>query len=279
MERHSYFDLWLHDDAELTSFIGSRVIQRDTLHQWPLSCVQRIRLASGANAIYKVQAPPTVEPAFYQRARSPLLVKTKLLPHDHGPDALLMEDVQATSLTHLPMDEKRRLDVVDDILAQIAQIAGELPALNDIRTPERWLEHGKAICADLQALVSEGRFQRVTPAMIERFVTLVHSPSVMNVIHGSIGFVHMDLQAENVLVLDHSYRVLDWQRPIWGPVALDRVTLMESVGLDPLNHGMAGALQLRTLLLIGWLAQAARHWFPPGTPTYDTEIARLIASI
>jgi hypothetical protein len=32
---------------------------------------------------------------------------------------------------------------------------------------------------------------------------------------------------------------------------------------------------LRKPLLIDWFAQAARYWFPAGTPTYDREIARL----
>ena len=60
--------------------------------------------------------------------------------------------------------------------AQIALIDGDLPALSDIRTTEQWLEQGKAISADLHALVEEGRFQMVTPAMIEQFIAQVHAP-------------------------------------------------------------------------------------------------------
>jgi hypothetical protein len=54
-----FFDLHLHDDAELAALLGSPLVERTTLHKWPLSCVQRIRTADGRSRIYKVQAPPT----------------------------------------------------------------------------------------------------------------------------------------------------------------------------------------------------------------------------
>ena len=38
------------------------------------SFFQRICCASGITQIYKVQAPPNVEPIFYQNARSPLII-------------------------------------------------------------------------------------------------------------------------------------------------------------------------------------------------------------
>jgi hypothetical protein len=74
VHRHRHFDLWLDDDAELAALLGSAVVHRATLHEWPLSCVQRLRLADGRSLVYKVQGEPTVEPDFYARARSRLLV-------------------------------------------------------------------------------------------------------------------------------------------------------------------------------------------------------------
>ncbi len=82
MHRHPYFDLMLHDDDELSALLGSRVVERTTLHEWPLSCVQRVTTADGTRIIYKAQAAPTIEPEFYAVARSPLLPRSAHgLPH------------------------------------------------------------------------------------------------------------------------------------------------------------------------------------------------------
>lgn len=116
----------------------------------------------------KVQAPPTVEPTFYQHAHSPLAVAARVLHHDHGPAALLLEDVQAPRLSDLSLTESTRLMLVDDIITQIAQIAGDLPTLGDIRTSAQWLAHGQAITEDLRALVAGGSFQQVHATMIDQ---------------------------------------------------------------------------------------------------------------
>ena len=42
--RHPYFDLRLHDDQELESHLSTKIVERITLHEWPLSCVQRLTL-------------------------------------------------------------------------------------------------------------------------------------------------------------------------------------------------------------------------------------------
>lgn len=279
MQRHPYFDLWLHDDDELTATLGSPIMKRVTIHEWPLSCVQRLQCAAGPSYIYKVQAPPTVEPTFYQHAQSPLVVAARMLHHDHAPAALLLEDVQAQRISELSLAESTLLTLVDDIILQIAQIAGDLPTLSDIRTSAHWLAHGLAITEDLRALVASGSFQQVHTAMIDQVSAHVHSSIVLTVINGPTGYVHTDLRDKNVLVLADGYRVLDWQRPIWGPVALDRATMLESVGVDPARHVLVGVLQLRTLLLIGWYAQTARHWFPDGATWYDSEIVKLVKQL
>lgn len=284
MQPHPYFALQLHDDTELSALLGSPLRKRTTLHEWPLSCVQRLRCLDGRSVIYKVQAPPTVEPTFYRQAQSGLLVAAQVLTaDDQGIAALLLEDVQAPTLHTLAADaylpQQPPLLIVEEILAGIAQIEGELPALADIRGEAQWLTYVQAICADLHVLVADGTFQRVSHAMIQQLAMCGASSAVRAAINGPTGYVHLDLRGENVLVVADSYRVLDWQRPIWGPVALDRATLLETVGMDPAAHVAKGVLQLRKLLQIGWLAQAARHWFPPGAPTYDQQIAKLAEQI
>jgi len=280
MEHHPYFDLWLHKNEELGKVTGGAIIERVTLHEWPLSCVQRLTCADGRTFIYKVQSQPTVEPEFYQQARSPLLVRSQVLPVDGLPPALLLEDVRAPRLSDLGLSPAEAVRAADVILDGIAGIKGDLPALLDIRTGERWLAHSQKILANLRALVEQGSFTRVTPAMIERVAGHSLSADVLAAVeNGPTGFVHSDLFAENILAPQGGYMVLDWQRPIWGPVGLDRAALLGSLGVALEEHLPPGLLRLRTLLSIDWLAQAARFWFPPGVETYDQQIARLIEQL
>lgn len=55
MHRHRHFDLWLHDDEELVPLLQGQIAERVTLHEWPLSCVQRLTTAQGKKVIYKSQ--------------------------------------------------------------------------------------------------------------------------------------------------------------------------------------------------------------------------------
>ena len=275
MYRHPYFDLWMHEDSELAICLGMPVVGRLTIHEWPLSCVQRLNLADGCTWIYKVQSQPTVEPEFYQQARSNLLVGARVLPIPGMPAALLLQDVRAENLDAYA-NSCEILRHVEAILESLGHIHGSLPAFADIRGAERWLDYARDLVAELSYLVESGAFKQVDRLMVDRVAGVAQSRAVLQAVGGDTGYVHNDLCAENILVLEVGYKVLDWQRPIWGPVALDRATLLASLGIDPAEHVQPGILQLRSLLLIAWFAQAARRWFPAGAATYDAQIADLI---
>jgi hypothetical protein len=279
LQHHPYFALWLHEDAELAELLGSPVAERTTLHEWPLSCVQRLRLADGRTRIYKAQAQPTIEPAFYTSAQSPLLVGARILDLPEGPPALLFDDIVGPRLADLQPPEEEALRHSRALLAQIAQIDGVPPTGVDIRTEEQWASYAETMLANLSALVEAGTFHRVNRALIARLARRVEAPAVLAAIRSPGGLVHRDLSGENVFVLPDEYRVIDWQRPIHGPVALDLANLLIALGVDPLRHVAAGVVQLLYLLRIDWLVQCARTWFPPGAGTYDATIVRHAARV
>ena len=47
----------LHSDQELASLLGAGILCRNTIHEWPLSCVQKVTLDNGKQLIYKSQLP------------------------------------------------------------------------------------------------------------------------------------------------------------------------------------------------------------------------------
>lgn len=281
MIRHAHFDLYLHEDTELEQLLGAGVATRETLAEWPLSCVQRVRLADGRTLIYKAQARPTVEPDFYAAARSPMLVAATALPNPHGPDGLLLEEIAYAPLSARQITPADATRVAGEVVAALAEALPDgLPFLADLRGEQAWARFVDALLADLTALVAAGTFRRVNGETVAIVAGSAARPDLLGALTAEPGYLHGDLTADNVFLDDRGgILVVDWQRPLWGPRALDHATLLESLGLDPCPIVGQGATSLLTLTRIAWLAACARRWFPPGAETYDRQIAGLVASL
>ena len=146
MHRHSYFDLLLHDDDELALLAGGQLVERITLHEWPLSCVQRLGLADGRRLIYKTQYGPTVEPEVYARVRSGLLPWAETIyragGHAGRHAGMLIEYVDAPTFEDLDPSEGDAVRVGREVLARIAEIDGERPHYIDVSDEGRWFPEG-----------------------------------------------------------------------------------------------------------------------------------------
>jgi aminoglycoside/choline kinase family phosphotransferase len=104
------------------------------------------------------------------------------------------------------------------------------------------------------------------------------SPAVQAAFARRCGYVHRDFSADNLLVLPDGYRIIDWQRPIYGPTELDQVDLLNSLGYDPACSVDGSVIQAWLILSIGWLTEAKARWFPQGD-SYDRQVAELIARL
>jgi hypothetical protein len=276
VNRHPYFDLYLHDAAELGTLLGSPVCQRQTLQEWPLSCVQRITTSGGRKCIYKAQHEPTVEPEFYAKARSSLLIPARTIFRAGMYSAMLLDEIDGPTLEQLQFSESEALEFGRALLQQIAEINGELPCYLDISTEQKWTERMGLVLGDLKGLVETGMFQSVHPEDLAHLERWAFCEAVLATFQARMGTVHNDLAGDNVFLLPDGPRVIDWQRPILGPTHLDLALLLESVGFDPLPHVGEGIVWLMRLLRIGWFTDCAVKWFPEGRETYDRQIAMLV---
>ena len=283
MLHHPYFDLWLHDDDELASLAGGEIVERVTLHEWPLSCVQRLTLAGGRKLIYKTQYGPTVEPEVYAHVQSDLLPWAETIyradghagSHAGRHACMLIEYVDAPMFEDLHPSEEDAVRVGREVQARIAEIDGERPHYIDVSSEAWWAAYVEAMLDELSGLIQQGAFTITTPAMVRELARCAQSKAVLDAIRGQPGYVHHDLSADNVLVLpEGGYRVIDWQRPLLGPVDLDLVDLLNSLGYDPLRHVDPGVVHVWLLLLIGWFVEAKARWFPEGE-SYDGQVADL----
>jgi hypothetical protein len=283
MEKHASFDLLLHTRQELDALIPTGVRERVTLHEWPLSCVQRLVLADGTCQIYKAQSGPSVEPEFYARASSPLLLEARTLYRDEKYACMVFEDVETQPGTHLLSDLSfnipQALEIGATLLNQLAEIGGSLPVWLDVSTWDRWQAVMDDMLQDLHGLVAGGVYRVTSLGDVRAIARAAVSPAVRAAYDGPVGLAHHDLGAENIFQMPGGYRVIDWQRPILGPTQTDLWQLLISLGVDPTLHMPPGILAAAYLLRIHWLSECSRIWFPPGTPDYDRWTAEFAAKL
>ena len=251
MQRHPYFDLWLHDDEELSSVLECGIVERVTLHEWPLSCVQQLVLSDGRKLIYKTQSM-AFEPEFYAHASSRLLPQTQTLYRADNHACMLIDFIDAPLIEDLNLPEDEIARIGREVIAQIAQIDGDLPHTCDVGDVDKWTAFMQTLFAELRQQIEQGTFERTNKALVRDLEHWAHSDSVLSAIRVNPGYVHRDLTGDNLFVLPDGYRLIDWQRPILGPTDLDMVSLLGSLGFDPLHHVTEGVLRAWLLLQIHW---------------------------
>jgi hypothetical protein len=225
----------LHASEELGELLGAPVVGRRTIHEWPLSCVQELRLADGGRWIYKAQLPPTVEPEFYATASSPLLVRWL----DVGSGALLLEFVDAPTLT----------GGAEAVVRSIGEIEGEVPVYVDVGTAERWEAYVRATL--------EGAARAFPSVDVEALRAWALAHATVAAVIAAPRLAHGDLTPAEVFVVGDGHRVVDWQRPVRGPAGLDLVTLAPELA-DPL------VARVFWFLRLGWAVTAEVDGLVPG---------------
>jgi hypothetical protein len=279
MYRHEHFDLRLHDNEELAPLVQSDILERVTLHEWPLSCVQRLTLADGRKLIYKTQFGPTVEPEFYANARSSLLPSARTIYRSDGHNCMLLEYVDTPRVQDLDLQEEEAMRIGREVIEQVAAIDGELPYYLDVSDERRWERFVQVTLASLRALVDEDKFSLIDEALVRNLERWACSESVLSVMRTQLGCVHRDLGGDNVFALPDGYRVIDWQRPVFGPTGIDLATFLESLGFDPVPHVGEGIVQVVEFFRINWAVACAVEWLPAGAPTYDEWVTRSTSRI
>jgi hypothetical protein len=279
MYPHPYFNLWLHDETELAEALGSAITARTTLHEWPLSCVQCLTLASGRKLIYKSQYGPTSEAAFYAAARSPLLITANTLSQFDYHTIMMFEYLDAPLLKDLNLVEAEAVQIGHELLMQINAIEGNIPYLVDISTQDAWAKVIGSMVADLHALVAEGKFSRISLEDIQFVAEWVSKDTVLAAIRSGSGTVHGDFAGDNIFRVSDGYRVIDWQRIVCGPPQIAFALFLESLGFDPLRHVPPDIVAMMLLMRMWHLIGCARMWFPAGILTYDMQIVSHITRL
>jgi len=277
MYQHKYFNLRLHDNVELEEILRVKIVERRTLHEWPLSCVEQVITSEGRKWVYKSQFGPTVESQFYGNAKSKLLVAGKTLyKSESGFVNMLFEFIDAPRIEDLHLSDNAIIAAWNNLSQNIAKMEGTLPYYHDISEQKLWKELMETMLENLEKLILQGSFQRVDNVALGKLRKWAFHEEVVAALEKNIGFVHNDLSSNNVFVMPDGYRLIDWQRPIIGPKELDLATLLDSLNREVNRFVDQGIVWIMCLLRIEWFTECAVHWFPEGQDSYDSSIHRLI---
>lgn len=272
----------LHPDEELPVALGAGIRRRSTIHEWLLSCVQKLELQDGTSYAYKSQLPPTVEPAFYENASSQLLPGHRLLDTVDGCQTMVIDWIDAPALHDVLDGDDDLLARSREIVAAIGEIAGELPCYLDVSTAEAWIGEVEIALEKTTKLIHAGRFPSIDTDQVARVRAWATDPQVVDRLTRETRTVNSDLRTDQVLVTPDGYRVLDWQRPLLATPDLDLVSPLLSENVDPRRFVHADADRMYWMLRLHWTALAQHDLFPGFSGPFfdqwaDEAVSRILA--
>jgi hypothetical protein len=263
MQPHPDFDLQVHTDAELEAALGEALVERTTVHLWPLSSVERLTTVSGRPFAYKAQREPTVEPEFFAAARTTLLPGGyTLLQRDARQATVLIPWLTAPTLRDEGHDEAALVAQGRELVQEIGRIAGDVPVYRDLGTLPGWRGFVEETLGMLLALVDSQTFPNIAPEEIAALARWAQTPDVLEIVDTTSQLLHGDLKAEHVFRTDEGWKLLDWQRPCRAPGDIDLALLLESQKIDPGPYVAPAALGIRWFLLLHWACEAKTNLLP-----------------
>lgn len=276
----AYPDILLHSDDELEAALDARIVGRKTIHEWPLSCVQELRLDDNRKLAYKSQLPPTVEPLFYEQTPSGLLPGSRSLGKLGNCDTMIIDWIDAPKLSQVALDENDLVKHGRKLVTEIGKIRGDLPVHLDIGSAKAWSAVTQATFDRLDRLVADRRFKWVDSPAVKKARSWADSPGVYEAIEKNSRIIHGDLKADQVFVTADGYRVIDWQRPVLAPPEVDLVTLLVDRHIDPVRYVDETIVGIFWFLRLQWAVEAQFDLFPEKRrPLFDNWAAEAIYKI
>lgn len=251
----------LHTDAELEAILNAGIAHRETIHEWPLSCVQKLCLDNGEQYANKSQLPPTVEPEFYENAESALLPGHSILGCLGECVTMLLQWIDAPSLRGVAYNE----DVMahgKKVIKQIGGIQGSVPVYLDIGTDAAWSAAVSDTLEKLGTLLGDGRMKLKDSETIRYFRNWAESAGVLSALAQDSRVIHGDFRAEQIFVTGDGYRVIDWQRPVLAPAEVDLVSLLIDRHISPCGIIDNPLIGIFWFLRLHWVVVAQHDLFP-----------------
>ena len=260
MKKHKDFDIWLHDDGELSGIHGADVASRETLRCWPLSLVERVTFGDGAIRIYKAYHNLPVESEFYRKARS-RHIPALYYSHSEGDRHwLLLEYIEGRQPAGLGIAR------TIDLARQVREVINRLDSVDCVRhdlSQDHYENFVQATYNLLSDLNNKKQLVKTDVEAIERIRDAMTCPEVLRAVNGRNGLLHGDMKCDNIILRpDGDIVIIDWLNVMRGPPDIDLYSLLATQGIDPVPVAGIGPEILRMALEMRWFADCLNCWMP-----------------
>ena len=273
MKKHTEFELWLHDDNELSDIHGATVISRQVLQEWPLSVVERVNFNDGISRIYKAFRNQPIETEFYRKVQSRHIPRVFYNHFDGDRHWLLLENISGQHPDNLNQDE------LLDIARRARKIICGIGTLENYRynlSTGHFGDFVKDTVELLRKLHREEKLKKTDEETINRIEKALSHSEVLRTGQSKCALLHGDLKLNNILIRpDGEMVIIDWQSVLYGPEDIDVYHLMASQNIDPVPIAGIGPEILRLALVIKWLADCIDRWIPQWAGFYDGQIIEM----
>ena len=249
--REEFLNLWVLEDREAEARVGCRIVAREKLHHWPLSWVEKWRLEDDRCVVYKSQrSEASVEKAVYEKVRASFLLPLLHAETCRGCDMMIFPYCPPSDAV---VPSASRVMELSRQCSDMLRAAGEMPAFFDLSSADRMISQTEAAC--LSALnQAEGQ------TMLSPLFRWMESQVPRLYAGQPIGMVHGDIQAANLITEGDAVRyILDWQRPMLAPLALEQALALRLGGYASEDRDW-GHMALVCHIL--WYAWAYVHVLP-----------------
>ena len=235
------------DDAALEQLLGQPVRRRERLHSWPLSLVERVETGDGVCILKTQLACASVESAFYAAVAHPRLLRPLYAGRSGNSEILILPFLEGPTEDWSAWTDERIRRRVRALRGEFSGLDGA-PVFFDYSRREQFAD---ALAADEETLRQGG----LRPEELAALRAWLDGPGSA-CWDAPVGLLHGDLKGENLL----DGRLIDWQRPMRGPLPLEEGIALQLAGRLPTAGDPFAALTL--LHHAHWYAWAFVHCLP-----------------
>jgi hypothetical protein len=246
--REEFLRLRMHEDGEISEIIGKSCVC-EKLHHWPLSCVMKVTAGDGERYIYKAQRSG-VEAEFFRAVAgvdAPFLIRPIYSEKFGDTDVMMFPFIDHETGG---VSDGEHLDTVRSLRSEIALLEEASPLWMDISTPEKFAREAETTARTAGNLLDANTR--------DAYVKWAGDSDAFY--EGGAGFIHGDLSTGNILRSGTEHYIIDWQRPLRGPLVLEEVCAFPQerageVFSDEMRRLIAGYQAL-------WFTRAWREYMP-----------------
>lgn len=255
MIKHEKYNLWMHEDFELSELLGSSITRRETLHEWPNSCVQKLTLENNDMLIYKYQSGGITESLFYEQVHSQIIPKARTLWRDNWFSCLAIEYIESPAMGLTDKTDGELIKISFDLVESIQQIQEKPPIILDLGSYKKWTRTVLETIKTLKQLIQDNRNYGSKIKDINLLEKQIVTKKLKSLYKGKIGLIHGDLNGGNIFPYDNGYKIIDWQSCKIAPLELDRASFFSRQGKDPAKLINPEIAYMLYFVNIWWLVQ------------------------